>query len=176
MQDILLIVAIAAVFAFGWYLMGKLDAFLDSNRQDEAALLSASENNLRIGFFDPLVADSLSSALEKYSRICPSVSVSLFSGTEAELMREFCSHKLDMIFLPENVSIPDKIHSQVDEVSLEHMPVVMQYGGLQIEPITEGWIQQKVVWEKTETASEANRFIQFLKDDTSTLLNVTTAK
>lgn len=175
MQDILLVVAVAAVFAFGWYLMGKLDAFLDSNRQDEAALLSASENNLRIGFFDPLVADSLSSALEKYSRICPSVSVSLFSGTEAELMREFCSHKLDMIFLPENVSIPDKIHSQVDEVSLEHMPVVMQYGGLQIEPITEGWIQQKVVWEKTETASEANRFIQFLKDDTSTL-NVTTAK
>lgn len=175
MQDILLIVAVAAVFAFGWYLMGKLDAFLDSNRQDEAALLSASENNLRIGFFDPLVADSLSSALEKYSRICPSASVSLFSGTEAELMREFCSHKLDMIFLPENVSIPNKIHSQVDEVSLEHMPVVMQYGGLQIEPITEGRIQQKVVWEKTGTASEANRFIQFLKDDISTL-NVTTAK
>ena len=90
-------------------------------------------------------------------------------------MREFCSHKLDMIFLPENVSIPNKIHSQVDEVSLEHMPVVMQYGGLQIEPITEGRIQQKVVWEKTGTASEANRFIQFLKDDISTL-NVTTAK
>lgn len=55
------------------------------------------------------------------------------------------------------------------------MPVVMQYGGLQIEPITEGRIQQKVVWEKTGTASEANRFIQFLKDDISTL-NVTTAK
>lgn len=175
MQDILLIVAVAAVFAFGWYLMGKLDAFLESNRQDQAALLPANENNLRIGFFDPLVADSLSSVLEKYSRIYPSVSVSLFSGTEAELMREFCSHKMDMIFLPENVSIPDKIHSQVDEISLEHMPVVMQYGGLQIEPITEGRIQQKVVWEETGTASEVNRFIQFLKDETS-ILNVRTAK
>ena len=72
-----------------------------------------------------------------------------------------------MIFLPENVSIPDKIHSQVDEISLEHMPVVMQYGGLQIEPITEGRIQQKVVWEETETTSEVNRFIQFLKAETS---------
>ena len=51
----------------------------------------------------------------------------------------------------------------------------MQYGGLQIEPITEGRVQQKVVWEKTETASEANRFIQFLKDETS-ILNVRTAK
>ena len=167
MQDLLLIVAVTAVFAFGWYLMGKLDAFLESNRQDQIALLSAGENILRIGFFDPLVADSLSGALEKYSRIYPSVSVSLFSGTEAELMREFCSHKLDMIYLPENVSIPDKIHSQVDEISLEHMPVVMQYGGLQIEPITEGRIQQKVVWEETETTSEVNRFIQFLKAETS---------
>ena len=82
-------------------------------------------------------------------------------------MREFCSHKLDMIFLPENVSIPDKIHSQVDEISLEHMPVVMQYGSLQIEPITEGQVQQKVVWEETGTTSEVNRFIQYLKDETS---------
>lgn len=98
MRDLMLIASIAAVFATGWYFMGKLDTFLESNHQDQAALLSASENNLRIGFFDLLVADSLSGVLEKYSRIYPSVSVSLFSGTEAELMREFCLHKLDMIF------------------------------------------------------------------------------
>ena len=55
----------------------------------------------------------------------------------------------------------------VDEVSLEHMPVVMQYGGLQIEPITEGRVQQKVVWEETGTTSKVNRFIQYLKDETS---------
>ena len=80
-----------------------------------------------------------------------------------------------MIFLSENASVPEKICGQVDEVSLEHMPVVMQYGGLQIEPITEGRVQQKVVWAETEIASEANRFIQFLKDDTS-ILNVRTAR
>ena len=39
MQDILLIAAVVAVFAFGWYLTGKLDAFLESNRQDQIALL-----------------------------------------------------------------------------------------------------------------------------------------
>lgn len=69
--------------------------------------------------------------------------------------------------MPENASVPEKIRSQVDEVSLEHMPVMVQYGGLQIEPITEGRVQQKVVWEETETTSEVNRFIQYLKDDTS---------
>lgn len=69
--------------------------------------------------------------------------------------------------MPENASVPEKIRSQVDEVSLEHMPVMVQYGGLQIEPITEGRVQQKVVWEETETTSEVNRFIQYLKDETS---------
>ena len=167
MQDILLIAAVVAVFAFGWYLMGKLDAFLESNRQDQIALLSSSENILRIGFSDPFVADSLSGVLEKYSRIHPSVSAFLFSGTETELMREFFLHKLDMIFLSENASVPEKIRGQVDEISLEHMPVVMQYGGLQIKPITEGQVQQKVVWEETGTTSKVNRFIQYLKDETS---------
>ena len=167
MQDFLLIAAAAAVFAFGWYLMGRLDAFLESNCQDQTALRSAGEKVLRIGFFDPLVADSLSGVLEKYSKIHPSVSASLFSGTETELMSAFCSQKLDMIFLPENTSVPEKIRGRVDEVSLEHMPVMIEYGGLRIEPITEGRVQQKVVWEETGTASEVNRFIQFLKDETS---------
>ena len=175
MQDLFLIAAIAALFAFGWYLMGKLDAFLESNRQDQSALLSAGEKFLRIGFFDPLVADSLSGVLEKYSKIHPSVFISLFSGTETELMKEFCSHKLDIIFLPKNASISEKIHSQIDEVSLDHMPVMMPYGGLQIEPITKGRVQQKVVWEETETTSEANRFIRYLKDETS-ISDVRTAK
>ena len=103
MQDFLLIAAAAAVFAFGWYLMGRLDAFLESNCQDQTALRSAGEKVLRIGFFDPLVADSLSGVLEKYSKIHPSVSAALFSGTETELMSAFCSQKLDMIFLQTDI-------------------------------------------------------------------------
>ena len=69
--------------------------------------------------------------------------------------------------MPENASVPEKIRGQVNEISLEHIPVVMQYGSLQIEPITEGQVQQKVVWEETGTTSEVNRFIQYLKDETS---------
>lgn len=175
MRDLLLIAALAAVFVFGWYLMGKLDAFSESNRQNRIALRSAGENTLRIGFFDPLVADSLSGVLEKYSKIRPGVSTSLFSGSETELMRAFCLHKLDVVFLPENAFVPEKLRSQVDEISLEHMPVMVQYGGLQIEPIADGRVRQKVVWEETETASEANQFIRFLKDDVS-ILNVRAAR
>ena len=34
MLDILIIVSVAAVFDFGWYLMRKLDAVLESKRED----------------------------------------------------------------------------------------------------------------------------------------------
>lgn len=32
MQNVLLLVAVAVTFAFGWFLMGKLDNFLEMNR------------------------------------------------------------------------------------------------------------------------------------------------
>lgn len=35
MQDLWLIVILAAVFTFGWYLMGKVDAFLESDSEDD---------------------------------------------------------------------------------------------------------------------------------------------
>ena len=34
MLDILIIVSVAAVFAVGWYLMKKLDAVLETNREE----------------------------------------------------------------------------------------------------------------------------------------------
>ena len=34
MRDLLLLASLAAVFAFGWFLMGRLDRFLENSRQD----------------------------------------------------------------------------------------------------------------------------------------------
>lgn len=71
--------------------------------------------------------------------------------------------------MPENASVSEKIRCQVNEVSLEHMPVMMQYGGLQIEPITKGHVQLNVVWAESGITSEINQFIQYLKGETSLL-------
>ena len=161
MRDFLLIAAVAAAFAFGWLVMGKLGAFLEGIRHEEPA--SSKNTVLRIGFSDPLVADSLSGALAQYSNIHPDVSVFLFSGTSAALLKQSYTHKLDMIFLPENTSVPKRLLDHVEEVSLEHIPIMTQYGGLQIESISEGHIQQKLVWTEAATTSEASQLIQYLK-------------
>lgn len=163
MRDLLLIVAVAGILVFGWFMVGKLGGFLERIRQEQAEPRCGKEEVLRIGFSDPLAADSLSGALEKYSNVHPNVSAYLVSGTQTEVLKEFFSRKLDLIFLPENALIPEKLRGRVEEVSLEHFPVIMQYGGLQIDPITQGPVPQKIVWAQSEKTSEIGRFIQYLK-------------
>ena len=165
MRDLVLGASVAAIFAFGWYLMRKIDAFLESSCQEQASLLPTGQNILRIGFFDPLVADSLGGVLERYSREYPGVSLCLFSGTEAQLMRKFVSHQLDMIFLPENTAVPENISGHVGEISLQRIPVLTQFGGLQIEPITKGYSHQTMVWAESGMTPETGRLIRYLKSE-----------
>lgn len=43
MQDVLLIAAVAATFVFGWFLMGKLDRFLESNHRSQKGFLPEND-------------------------------------------------------------------------------------------------------------------------------------
>ena len=47
-------------------------------------------------------------AFETYGKQHPDVSIHIFSGEESELCRELETHKLDIIFLPENTDISEK--------------------------------------------------------------------
>lgn len=106
MQDFLLLVPILAVFIFGWFLMKKLDAFLNENRKVQAGQLE---------------------------RDTPEFSVFLFHGDEEDLLEKLALHKLDIVFLPEQVDIPTDKEYNRKKVILESNLVLMKYGGLPIE-------------------------------------------
>ena len=167
MLDILLIAVMAAVVTFGWFLMRKLDNTLEHIRQEEEAPDPGNEPALRIGLSDPLVADSLSGALERPAKA--KVTVSLFSGTEAELLKSFRARRLDMLLLPGDAPIPQQLPGHVREVSLEHSPVLLRRGDLQIEPITKGNIPQKIIWSEAGLSPAASQLIHELQENCSTL-------
>ena len=146
MQDVLLLAATAAMFAFGWFLIKKLDRFLESNRHRQELRLSSGENTLRLGFCNPMVADSIADVLDRYSKLYPDISVCIFCGSEEELLKDLSAEKFDVIFLPENAEIPARMQCNYKMVSLDHTPVMMKYGGLPIEPIADGHIIQKALW------------------------------
>ena len=102
-----------------------------------------------IGVFTPLMAGGLSDVFETYGKQHPDVSIHIFSGEESELCRELETHKLDIIFLPENIDLSEKTHYNTRMVLLHCAPVVMEYADLPIEPITQNQITQKALWRNS---------------------------
>lgn len=102
MQDVLLLAAVAVTFALGWFLMGKLDRFLEADRHEQESRLSSGGNALRLGFCDPMCADSVTEVLEQYSGFHPDLSVHVFFGSERELLKGLLAGKFDVIFLQEH--------------------------------------------------------------------------
>ena len=78
MQDVVLLVSTSAIFVFGYFLMNKLDVFLENNWNRQETALTYGENSLRIGFSNPLMAGGLADVgfdvvcynIEKGNRFC----------------------------------------------------------------------------------------------------------
>lgn len=164
MRDILLLAPVLAIFIFGWFFMKKLDVFLDENQKVQEGQPEKGENALRIGFANPLVADGISDILEQFSRQYPEYSVFLFHGDVEELLKKLAFHKLDIIFLPEQVDIPTDKDYNRRKVILAPTPVLMKYGGLPIEPIAHENILQNIVWMEQNKVSVVEYFIKCMED------------
>ena len=159
MKIVILLVSTSAVFIFGYFMVKKLDAFLENNWNEQEHALIHGENSLKIGFSNPLMADSLSDVLETYGKQHPDVFIHIFSGEESELCRELETHKLDIIFLPENTAVSEKIHYNARMVLLRCAPVVMEYADLPIEPITQNQITQIALWRDSKKSPVIDFFI-----------------
>lgn len=163
MQDFLLLMLLPAVFAFGWFLMRKLDMVLEENRKARTDQVKEGRNILRIGFSDPFVADSVFSALEQYFIQYSDVSVRLFYGGVEDLLEKVSVHKLDIIFLPEQADIPlDKSYNR-EKVALVRTPVMMMYKDLPIEPVMGGSITQNAVWVEESGVPAARCLMKYMK-------------
>ena len=111
-----------------------------------------------IGFSNPFMAGGLADAFETYGKQHPDVSIHIFSGEESELCRELETHKLDIIFLPENTDISEKTHYNARMVLLRCAPVVMEYADLAIEPITQNPITQIALWRDSKKSPVVDFF------------------
>ena len=105
------------------------------------------------------MAGGLSDVFETYEKQHPDVSIHIFSGEESELCRELETHKLDIIFFPENIDLSEKTHYNTRMVLLHCAPVVMEYADLPIEPITQNQITQIALWRDSKKSPVVDFFI-----------------
>lgn len=79
MQDVILLVSTSAIFIFGYFLMRKLDVFLENNRNRQETALTYGENSLRIGF--PTHSwQAVSQMLSRLTESSIRMSLSIFSA------------------------------------------------------------------------------------------------
>ena len=104
MRELLLLAGLAAVLAFGWLLMRRLDRYLSQMTPADVPADEAPE--LRLGFSDPLAAGGLAGILERYDKAHPEVRIRLLSGTADELLDGLSARRLDLIFLTGEAAVP----------------------------------------------------------------------
>ena len=101
MKDFVLLIVVLAAFIYGYFLMGKLDKFLEENESQK--LISGSK--LRIGFETPALIDSIADLLEQFSSEYPNYELNLFYGSVSEIINGIGNNKLDFGFIIDRKSV-----------------------------------------------------------------------
>ena len=84
MEDVILIIAVIAVMIFGFFIMKRLDAFLEENRK---AIEKEQEEqcNSPIEFIDAENYENMISEIEKFKKSHKKVAIVIFDGENREL-------------------------------------------------------------------------------------------
>ena len=73
MKDLFLIPIMLAVFVFGYFVMAKIDSFIEENRRLIHAENRQNRAHIRIAAESPMLLDSIEVQLTSYSRANPFV-------------------------------------------------------------------------------------------------------
>ena len=98
MKDFVLLIVVLAVFIYGYFIMEKLDKFLEENQSQKLI----SDSKLRIGFETPAIIDSIADILEQFSSEYPDYELNLFYGSASEIINGLGNNKLDFGFIIES--------------------------------------------------------------------------
>lgn len=158
MGDFVLICAVAAEFIFGYFIMKKVDVFLENNRRQISALPDASA--LRIAFEIPAMAESVTDLLESFSKKHPDCELLLFSGSMSEIEKKLEVKELDCGFILSEPQNLDEYESIL--VSIKPKSFVSNGIGLPIVPLVTKERTAKIVWRKNGNSREMNCFVRQL--------------
>lgn len=164
MKDLFLIPIVLAVFAFGYYIMTKLDRFIEENQRLIMAENRNGQCKVRISAESPALLASVAPALESCSNAAPHIAFFLSSGKKTRLLEKLRAEQLDIVLL---------VKDHAEELGEEYASVLIPYErtetsvsclGLPVEDLNEGsWIQ--VVWNKSTKSKDRDRVIFALENE-----------
>ena len=102
MKDLFLIPIMLAVFVFGYFVMARIDSFIEENRRLIRAENRQNRTHIRIAAESPILLDSIAVQLTAYSRANPFVEFFLSTGKAERILQKLRNGTLDIAILAED--------------------------------------------------------------------------
>ena len=143
MKDFVLLIVVLAAFIYGYFIMEKLDKFLEENQSQKLI----SDSKLRIGFETPAIIDSIADLLEQFSSEYPDYELNLFYGSASEIINGLGNNKLDFGFIIESHN--DILKDEYCSLSLQIKQSVITPDSIDIavHPINTIEKPARVIWQ-----------------------------
>ena len=159
MKELLLMCAVAAIIVFGYFVMKKLDVFLENNRR----LIDAeiAKNSLYLAFDNPMILDSLMPLFEKFSKANSNCQLHFLFGNTEDIYDKLNKNCICIGFIENNASANDDTYNCII-ISAKQNNIICEKTGCTIEPLNPSGIQTAVVWKKASSNALVNSFSDLL--------------
>ena len=104
MKDLMLIIVTFAAFAFGFYIMKKIDDFIADNQRHITAENRNSRSHIHIAAESPMLLDYVASALEYCSAAHPYMEFFFSSGKVNQLLHKLSDGTVDIVLLSDEIA------------------------------------------------------------------------
>ena len=152
MKEIILIGAVMAMFVFGFYIMDKVDHFLNDNYSRLEVMEHTSA--LRIAMED---------LLEEFSKRNPDCDIYFMTGNIHEIQEGLTENNFDLGFVAADCQEIQKEEYSSALIMLKRNSLSTFVIDIPINPIDTTPIMIKVLWKRELYKRELNQFVELLK-------------
>lgn len=159
MKEIFLACAVVAIFLLGFFIMKKVDGFLEDNRRrtDE----ERTANQLLLAFDNPMIMDSLTPIFEGFSKANPDCRLHFLFGKTEEIYDKLDQNRIDFGFISHTVSENQEVFNCLI-ISSEQNSIFCENIGCPLEPLNRENVQTSVMWKKDSDSAFSKSFSDIL--------------
>lgn len=137
MKDLFLILILLATFAFGYYVVVRFGDFIEENQRLIAEGNRNSQCKICIAAENPMLLNSIASALESCSESAPHIEFFLSSGQINRLLDKLINERIDILLLPDDCTEPLGQQYASVRIPYEKTKMLVTTLGLTVENLDE---------------------------------------
>lgn len=157
MKELIVLFAVAAVFVFGFFIMKRLDEFLDNRCVEK----DYTENGLVLAFDNPLIISSLMPLFEKFQKANPECRFHFLYGNAEDIFENMDHTRVDFGFI-KYTSLEKEDGYSILIISPNQNSIFCKNIECLIEPLNSGQIQIAIIWKKDLNSTFAKCFSDWL--------------